>query len=295
MQDKRIAMIGLDTSHAVEFTKLMQHPEHAVVKGMRVVKALRFPSPFQSEEGQDKRQAELESMGVRMAPTVEALVEGVDAVFLEINDPALHLPYFEKVAGNGLPVFIDKPLCATTEEARRMLDRAAAQGTPAWSSSSLRFIPALADAKAKVPSPVLAHTFGALGKASAGSDLVWYGVHAVEMLVAALGVGASRVRAVDDDVGVTLLVDYADGRRGLVECLRGLYMYGGRLQSRDAMGFFDAGSGSPYVSLMNALRGFVVEGVLPVPLAESFEVTAILEAGDRSLAAGSPVDLRGMG
>jgi predicted dehydrogenase len=292
MQEKTVAMIGLDTSHTVEFTKLMQHPEHRVVQGIRVAKALRFPSAFQAEEGQDKRQVDLEAMGVRMAATLEEAVEGVDAVFLEINDPALHLPYFEKVVGLGLPVFIDKPLCATTAEARRVRDLAVEHGTPAWSSSSLRFIPALAEAKAKVPSPVLAQTFGALGKAAAGSDLVWYGVHAVEMLVAALGVGANRVRAFDRGLGVTLLVDYADGRRGLVECLRGLYRYGGRLQSKDALAFFDSGSGSPYASLMTALRDFVVEGVVPVPLAEALEVTAILEAGDQSLVTGTAIEVR---
>lgn len=291
MQEKTVAMIGLDTSHTVEFTKLMQHPEHRVVQGMRVVKAMRFPSAFQTEEGQDKRQADLVAMGVQMVSTLEEAVSGVDAVFLEINDPALHLPYFENVAGLGLPVFIDKPLCATMDEARRIRDLAGKRGTPVWSSSSLRFIPALASAKAAVPSPVLAHTFGALGKAAAGSDLVWYGVHAVEMLVTALGIGASRVRALDGKEGVTLLVDYADGRHGLVECLRGLYRYGGRLQSADAMAFFDSGSGSPYAALMAALRDFVAEGVVPVPLAEAIEVMAILKAGDQSLATGTAIDI----
>ncbi len=292
MQDKTVAMIGLDTSHSVEFAKLMQHPEHRIVQGMRVVKALRFPSAFQSEEGQDKRQADLEALGVELVPTLDEAVSGVAALFLEINDPALHVPYFEQVADLGLPVFIDKPLCATTAEALRIRDLARKHGTRVWSASSLRFIPALAEAKAAVPKPVLAHTFGSLGKAAAGSDLVWYGVHAVEMLVAALGIGASHVRAIDGAMGVTLLVDYADGRRGLVECLRGLYRYGGRLQSEDALAFFDSGSGSPYIALMSALRDFVVEGVTPVPLAEAIEVMAILEAGETSLAAGTAARTR---
>ena len=291
MQDKTVAMIGLDTSHTVEFAKLMQDPEHRIVEGMRVVKALRFPSAFQSEDGQDKRQADLEALGVALVPTLEEAVSGVDAVFLEINDPALHVPYFEQVAGLGLPVFIDKPLCATTAEARTIRDLAGQHGTPVWSASSLRFIPALTAARAAVPKPVLAHTFGALGKAAAGSDLVWYGVHAVEMLVTALGIGARRVQAIDGARGITLLVDYADGRHGLVECLRGLHRYGGRLQSEDALAFFDSGNGSPYMALMSALREFVVAGAIPVPLAEAIEAMAILEAGEQSLASGTAVDV----
>ena len=292
MSDKRIAMIGLDTSHTVEFTKLMQHPDHKVVDGMRVATAFRFPSAFQAEDGQDGRQADLEAMGVEIVATVADAARDVDAVFLEINDPALHMEYFEQVVGLGLPVFIDKPLAATVAEGRRIRQLAEEAGAPVWGSSSLRFIPLLAEAKEKVPSPTVVHTFGALGKPPVGSALVWYGVHAVEMLVAGLGTGACGVQALDDAHGTTLLVDYVDQRRGLVECLRGMYKYGGRLQSAEDMAFFDSGSGSPYVSLMNALRDFVRDGTVPVPLAEAQEVLAILEAGEQSLATGAKVEVK---
>lgn len=289
MTEKNLALIGLDTSHTVEFTKLMQHPEHKVVDGLRAVKAFRFPSAFQTEEGQDKRQAALIEMGVDMAATIEDAVDGVDAILLEINDPALHLSYFEQVVGLGKPVFIDKPLANTMTEGRRIKELAEAAGTPVWSSSSLRFIPMLADARQTITTPAIGQTFGALGKAATGSDLVWYGVHAVEMLVAALGVGACGVRAIEDKLGITLVVAYHDNRRGLVECLRGLSKYGGRLQSKDGVCFFDSGVGSPYVSLMSALRTFVFERTIPVPLSESLEVLAILEAGEKSLMTGGSV------
>lgn len=289
MKEKRIAIVGIDTSHAVEFAKLMQSPDPGVrvVEGMRAVTAARFPSPFQTEEQQDRRQAELERLGVTMARTVEAAIADVDAVFLEINDPSLHLPLFEAVAPRGLPVFIDKPLAATSDEGRRIRALAEANRIPVWSSSSLRFLPTLRQARASLGgAPLVGHAFGALGKAAAGSDLVWYGVHAVEMLVASLGTGARTVHASNDSRGVILVVEYGDDRRGLVECLRGLWRYGGRLQSEKDVAFFDSGRDSPYPALLSALRDFVVDGTIPVPLAEAQEVLAILEAGDRSLASG---------
>ena len=291
MSDRTIAVIGLDTSHTVAFTQLMQKPGSKCVDGMRVTRALRFPSVFQTEAGQDARQAELEAMGVSMATTLAEAVADVDAVFLEINDPALHLQYFQQVVGFGKPVFIDKPLAANVTEARQIQELAAKHGIPVWSSSSLRFIPALAEARAAVPNPVRAHTFGALGRAAAGSDLIWYGVHAVEMFVAALGTGAAAVRACEEKSGITLLVRYADERSGLVECLRGFGAYGGRLQSKERVVFFDSSAGSPYEALMGALRGFVVDGKVPVPLTEAQEVMAILEAGETSLIKGSEIEL----
>jgi hypothetical protein len=288
MQDKRIAIVGLDTSHAVAFTTLIQSadPAKRVVEGMRVTQALRFPSAFQPEAGQDQRQAELEALGVTLKPSIDAVLENVDAVFLEINDPALHLDYFTAVADRGLPVFIDKPLAANTAEGRRICELAAEKAIPVWSASSLRFIPSLIEARATVANPLVAHTFGALGKAARGSDLVWYGVHAVEMLTAGLGVGATEVRALEDSSGIVLMVHYADGRRGLVECLRQTGRYGGRLQNANTLAFFDSGKGSPYVALMGALRDFVCDGKIPVPLSDAFEILAILEAGERSLASG---------
>lgn len=287
MSDKKIAMIGLDTSHTVEFTKLIQstEPDKKIIDGMRVINAFRFPSAFQAEEGQDERQAMLEELGVTIMPSIEATVEGVDAIFLEINDPALHLQYFEKVAGFGLPVFIDKPLAANVTEGLRIQELTEKNNIPVWSASSLRFIPMLVEAQKTVINPIAGHTFGALGKAAAGSDLVWYGVHAVEMLIAGLGTGATSVQAIDDARGITLIIQYADGRRGIVECLRGLYKYGGRLQSEKEMAFFDSGTGSPYLALMTALHEFV-NGTIPVPLSEAHEILAILEAGERSLASG---------
>lgn len=282
---KKIAVIGLDTSHTAVFTKLIQGaaPDGGQVKGMRVVKAMRFPSAFQAEEGQDKRQAEFETLGVEMMPDVESVLKDVDAVFIEINDPALHVHYFEKIVHSGLPVFIDKPLAGNVNDARRIVELAEKHDIKVWSASSLRFLPQLISAKKRIPAPDASHTFGALGKAAAGSDLIWYGVHAVEMLTATLGTGAQSVQAMESDAGVVMTIAYADGRSGLVECLRGCYHYGGRLQAKGEIVMYTNEKQSPYPGLISALQDFVVKGNIPVPLSEAFEIVAILEAADRSL------------
>lgn len=289
MKEKQIAMIGLDTSHSVVFTELIQGnvPDGGGrVGGMRVAKAMRFPSVFQSEEGQDKRQAQLEALGVEMVPDVESVLKDMDAVFLEINDPALHLPYFEKIVEAGLPVFIDKPLAGSVREGRRIIELAEKYGVQAWSASSLRFLPQLINAKKSIPSPALSQTFGALGKAAAGSDLIWYGVHAVEMLTATLGTGAQSVQAIESSMGIVMTVEYANGRSGIVECLRGRAHYGGRLQFESEIAMYTNEKQSPYPGLINALHDFVIEGKIPIPLSEALEIVSILEAGARSLSSG---------
>ena len=61
--DIRVGIIGLDTSHAIEFPRRMQAPgplRPSRVAGLRAVTCLRFATPFQNEEQLDGRQAQLE-------------------------------------------------------------------------------------------------------------------------------------------------------------------------------------------------------------------------------------------
>lgn len=287
-KELKIGIIGLDTSHTVAFTKLIQGkdtPAEQKVEGLRVVNAMRFPSPFQNEEGQNQRQADMEALGVTLQKTVSDLARGVDAIFLEINDPALHLDFFRQVAGLGLPVFIDKPLAANLSDAQQILALAAANRTNTWSSSSLRYVRRLVAAKRQITvPPTFCNVFGALGKAAAGSDVVWYGCHVTEMLVTAMGVGAQTVTAVEDPAGVVAVVSYPNNRRAIAEYSRGSYKYGGRIQAGNDVLYFDNTGDVLYYNLLVEIKRWLDTGVVPVPLSESLEVQAIMEAVENSLA-----------
>jgi predicted dehydrogenase len=284
----KIGIIGLDTSHTVAFTQLMQGPDTPAaprLQGLRVVHALRFPSPFQDAKGQDERQAQMEALGVVMKPTVAELAKGMDAIFLEINDPAQHLPFFREVAGLGLPVFLDKPLAADLAAGRQIVALAQAKQTNVWSSSSLRYVRTLVAARQQMTAPpTFCNVFGALGKAAAGSDVVWYGCHVTEMLVTAMGLGALSVTAVEDPVGVVAVVSYPDNRRAVAEYSRGSYTYGGRVQAGGDVLYFDNRGDVLYHNLLVEIKRWLDTGVLPVTLAEALEVQAIMEAIERSLA-----------
>lgn len=287
--ERKIGIIGLDTSHTVAFTKLLQGdaPPEQRIPGMRVVNAMRFPSPFQTEEGQDERQGQLEAMGVTMKSTVAELADGMDALFLEINDPALHLEFFEQVAGLGLPIFLDKPLAANLAEGRKLAAVAEARGTKMWSASSLRFIRKLVAAQQEVTAaPTFCNVFGALGKAAAGSDIVWYGVHVTEMLVAAMGRGAETVAAREDANGVVAVVAYPGERRAVAEFNRGCYVYGGRIQAGKDLAYFDSRGDVLYYNLLLKIKEFIDTGVVPVPIEETLEIQAIMDAIEISLAKG---------
>jgi len=288
-QEIKVALIGLDTSHTIEFTRRMQAPDCPAdqkVAGLRAVAAMRFPSAFQTEEGQDNRQKTLEGWGVKVTRDFDEAVAGADAVLLEINDPALHLEYFQRAAALGKPLFLDKPLADTLTNGRKICDLARAKGVKVFSTSSLRYVPQLAKACSEMPQPLFTHIFGPLGKAASGSSIVWYGVHSFEMLERAMGRGAVRVFVKPDAAGVTAIVSYSDGRRGVVELPEGAWVYGGCLRTKEKAVPFVADASRLYSDLLGQIARFFLTGETQVTLDDTLEVMAMLDAARRSQESG---------
>ena len=291
MDPLKVAVIGLDTSHAVALPKIMQDPaEKDRVEGLRAVTCLRFPTPFQSEKGQDDRQAYLESIGVKVTRDFDEAVADCDAIMLEINDPAFHLEYFEKCAALGKPVFLDKPFADTLENTVKILDIAKEKNTRFFTASSLRFDIDIVEGLQKVNTPKSAMVWGPVGRAPAGSSIVWYGVHAFEILNRVMGRGAVTVSGTADLKGYVFHVIYGDGRRGIVEVSRDSWSYG--TACRDAEGKATlipvTGRIPFYRMLVKEIVKFFTTGEQPVDLADSIEIMAMLSAADASVKNGQP-------
>lgn len=287
----RIGMVGLDTSHSVAFTKCLQAPDVAAdqkVDGARVISCMRFETPFQDKNGLDGRQKQLEEWGVTVTEDFDEAVAECEAIMLEINDPAYHLEYFRKCVPLGKPIFLDKPMADNTTNARAIYKLAKENNLRVFSASSLRFVPGLIESCKAIPNADYAYTYGALGKAPAGSSIVWYGVHAFEMLERAMGQGAIGVFARRDKAGVVCTIEYPNNRRGIVELTEGSSAYGGCLREK--------GKAAPYVcdnsrlypdQLIKVVEFF--NGAEPATsLEDALEVTAMLDAAERSTQSGKP-------
>ena len=88
-QDIRAGIIGLDTSHVLAFTKILNtNPQKPEVMGVRMVAA--YAQGSKDIESSVKRVPEytekVKAMGVEIVDSIEKLCEKVDVVFLETND-----------------------------------------------------------------------------------------------------------------------------------------------------------------------------------------------------------------
>ncbi len=291
MDKIKVAVIGLDTSHSVAFPKLIQDPEvpeENRVNELLVTRCLRFETPFQGKEGLDERQAYLESIGVLVTEDFDTAVADCDAILLEINDPTYHLSYFEKCAKLGKPIFLDKPIADTLENASKIMAIARENNVRVFTTSALRFDVDFQDALAKNDAPSGAVVWGPVGGAPAGSSIVWYGVHTFEMLQRIMGRGALTVCASEDRNGYVCHVIYADGRRGIVELSRTSWKYGGLIKTLkgDDVYFRVTGKVPFYQMLLEQIVKFFKDGDQVVSWEDSFEVMAMLAAADRSAQTG---------
>ncbi len=297
MQELKVAIIGLDTSHSIELPRMMNAPDcrpETKIKGLKAVTCNRFMTKFTKGEILDKRQEQLEQWGVKVTEDFDEAVADCDAIMLEINDPAFHLEYFERVAAMGKPVFLDKPLAGTLDDARKIMALARKHNTRVWSGSSIPLNPKVDECIFKLQhEPLVAHSFGPLGVAPAGSSLVWYGVHTFEVMQRLIGApGAKSVHAVESPVGVVSTVLYDDDRIGVVECQKCSWSYGGRVQAGDDVSFLQIASSEPnYFYLMYRNRNFFRGQEPPVNMEKTFEGLAIMEAAVKSVETGKAVDV----
>ena len=142
-ENKKIGIIGLDTSHCIAFTKEFNNPDAgSEMGGFKVVAA--YPKGSSDIESSYSRipkyTTEIKKLGVKITSSIEEMLDMVDFVLLETNDGRLHLEQALPVLKAGKTMFIDKPMTASLSDAIVIFERAKQYNVPIFSASSLRYI-----------------------------------------------------------------------------------------------------------------------------------------------------------
>jgi predicted dehydrogenase len=282
----RAGIIGLDTSHAIAFTKLLNDPKAGPeVAGVKVVAAFPGGSPDfpPSRDRVAKFTQDVQGLGVTIMPSIPALLENVDVVLLESVDGRVHLEQVKPVFAAGKPVFIDKPLGGTLAQAVAIAELGEKHNAKWFSSSSLRYGEALAKALAdeKVGKVLGATTWGPCEIQPTHPDLFWYGIHGIDMLYAAMGTGCVSVTRVHTDGTDVVTGVWKDSRVGTYRGVRGAKTgFGAVLFGEKSSTSF--AEKSDYKPLVAEIVKFFKTGKAPVSSAETVELFAFMEAADES-------------
>ncbi len=285
--DLKIGLVGLDTSHCVAFTQILQGenaPYH--VAGGRVTGLFVGGSPalaVSRERVQGFSQELQTGYGLPVYDSLAELAQAVDALMLLSGDGRQHLEQFQSMAV-GKPVFIDKPLATTTTEARAILQVAAQTGTPVMSCSSLRFADGLADPLPPGEQLLACETFGPATVLPDFPGLFWYGVHGIDSLFAWMGAGCQRVRCLTHASMEVVVGEWPERRLGVFRGTRlATSAFGGVLHTTERVHGRQARNDPPfYFRLMQHVQAFFLSRRSPVSAEEMFAVIAFIEAAHES-------------
>jgi predicted dehydrogenase len=293
----RVGIIGLDTSHVVAFTSLLNGPKaEGELAGVRVVAA--YPGGSPDVPASRDRVANFtkqlkEKYKVEIVDSIEALLPKVDAVLLESVDGRPHLKQVIPVLKAGKLVFIDKPVAGSLADAILIYELARKYKVPCFSSSSLRFSPGIAGMRdnPKVGKLLGCDAWGPCEIEPHHPDLFWYGVHGVEALYTIMGTGCEKVARVHTKDADFVTGTWKGGRIGTYRGLRaGRYDFGvvvfGSKNNLPAK--LDTG----YEPLVQEICKFFRTGRPPVTAEQTIEIFAFMEAADESKRqGGAPVAL----
>jgi predicted dehydrogenase len=294
----RIGLIGLDTSHAVAFTEMLNDASRRDhVPGGRVVAAYKGGSPGLaiSDTRIERFTADVTSKwGVTLVDSIDTLLTRVDVVMLLSVDARQHLAQVRPVLAAHKRVFIDKPIAASYRDTRAIADLARDAKTPFFSSSSLRYAPHIQHLREQAgASPALgALTWGPMPTESYLPDLFWYGIHSVESLYALMGPGCESVSRISTAGADVVSCRWRDGRIGTMRGNRDDdHAYGALLFNRDAT-LSETAAQAEYHGLVVEIMKFFTSGVPPVSPEETLELVAFMEAADVSKTrGGAPVPI----
>lgn len=283
--DLKLGIIGTDTSHVVEFTRILNSasdPEH--VRGAVVVAAFRGGTPDipLSRDRIDGLTQQLQNTWhIPFVKRIQDLCPMVDGILIESIDGRAHLDQFRQAAACRKPIYIDKPLASTLSDAKGIARIAADHSIPWFSASSLRFGPVQS-----LRSPDIAGVMiwgpGPFEEYQQ-LDLSWYAIHSIEALFTLMGPDVEQVTRTYSEGADVVTGMWMGGRIGTVRSIRPYSTFGAVI--------FKEGNNDPvisnnleggYVPLLQEIVKFMRTGIQPVSNDETLKIYAFMDAAQRS-------------
>lgn len=289
-QPIRFGLIGVDSSHALQFTRLFGDGRTGRVGGGTVTSAWRGPTSADFPPSRDRNEANaaaLVEMGVPILESPEAVAAASDALLLVSSDVRTREEQFAEVAAFGMPIYVDTRFASDVQAARRMLQLGDDMGCLVLSGSPKRFTPELRGLDTSgIESLELE---GPLVVQPGHSGLAWYGVHLVDLAVAVFGVGCTRIEPRGSGLGLI----WRDGRTATLSGPAEWKPWT-RGRARTGAGELEFSIESHEPMLTGVLESVVRScrsGRPNIDRREIIEICEIVAAGTLALERGIPIDL----
>ena len=299
MSERKIGLIGLDTTHAIAFTQLLNDPHEKYYIPWAGKVTCAYPGvsddlevSYSRVEGFTKEIRE--NYGVEILDSPEAVAENCDIVIITAVDGRVHRELFERIVKFGRPTFIDKPFACDLEDVKAIVKLADESAVPVMSCSSLRYAENFHAVLTEKGKDDLAScdVFGPMEFQHPINGFFWYGCHCVEMVVAAMGLGCKSVSVFENDNNSQIVMSWIDGRMATIHGMRkGHTDFGFTFHYKSDVIFLNVSKVEKpyYATMLEAMFHSLSEGRSDVPADEMIEVVRIIEAANKARGNGEVV------
>ncbi len=225
--------------------------------------------------------------GVAYVESAEEVIAASDAlIVLAPNNPETHLAVGRSALQSGKPVFMDKMLAQSPDDAAQIVALAREHGTPLMSSSGLRFALELEELDSRISGPVEAVFSRGLGK------FPIYGIHTITLAMRYFGADVRRV--IDTGDGTVRMLTLDNGRmKASIDVRDSENAYeatpwtvgvlaGGKYETAVIKNFDGF-----YENIMRKAVEFFRTGHSPISVEEQLANVQVLAAAERSVEAGN--------
>lgn len=285
----RLGLVDFDSSHAVEFTRRINHcalPVDQYVEGAQVV--LGFPGSSPAQDRIEQFTPQVVACGVELVDHPERMIGRIDAVLVLSLQGDRHTEAARPFLEAGVPTYIDKPITCNLVELDNLIGLARRNRTLVWSSSAARFADDLTNLAERMnshgPGTGL-QVFGPAHFSNLNRGLFHYGIHITETAFKLLGQGCDRLSLMESEQCDLVAARWNDGRIATLRGQRaGHTGYGVTCFTRDGILHENLSLRSAYRNLCQEIVNSFETNTPPVGLDETREIIRFLDAAEQSRA-----------
>jgi len=284
----KIGLIGLDTSHVIKFTEIINDVNAvAPFSEAKIVGLFKGGSPdIESSASRVDKYTETlnQEFKIKLYSSIEELCLNVDAILLTSLDGRKHLEQVKSVFEAGKPVFIDKPLAGSLDDAIAIYNLSKKYKTPFMSCSSFRYIPEIENLnKHKKESFHTVVSHGPMTIEPTHPDLYFYAVHPTESLFTLMGGHCKSVTRTIGDHTEVITGSWDNERIGLLIAHKeGKAKYQYQVETFENEKHEIVKLKSDYKPMLAVILDFFKTGVSPIAPEHTLEIMAFMEAADES-------------
>lgn len=199
----KVAILGCENSHANNFLR-------AVLKD-KIVSDVEFAGVYSNEPGAAKKlNAEF---SVPVVDSYDAFVGRVDGVIITARHGDNHYKYAKPYLKSGIPMFIDKPITCSEEDARKFMDDLKTHKVPVSGGSVCVLDDYIQELKQVVANKTYGEVFGGYLRAPVIMDspyggFFFYAQHLAQVMMEIFGCYPKSVRAYPDGKSIHCIVRY---------------------------------------------------------------------------------------